>query len=144
MTRCQRNIALLFTILSALLVAPVDSLAQRAPQRRSEVITVPTGVYFIGNPCALDGSGEDVMLAGGSIELIYDRQGRLLGVQYHEVFGVGTVSGLEYAVIYEEEHRYSGRRERFASRLVVTGGDSVFTDEYSGLVGSLNRTYSCT
>ena len=134
----------MFAFMLAALIAPSTVDAAKRSRGETVVVAVPQGVYVIENPCALDGTGESIVLTSGSIVLTYDRRERLSSVRYQDVTGIGEVSGETYAVAYEESHHYQGHREQFASQMIVTGDGSRLTEQYSGWIPALNRTVSCT
>lgn len=101
-------------------LVPESSVAARCSRGDAVVVPIPQGVYVIDNPCARAGAGESIALTSGSSVLTYDRKGRLSEVTYHDVTGVGEVSGAPYTAAYEESHRYNGNRERFSSELIVS------------------------
>jgi hypothetical protein len=144
MARWKRVTILLFIVFLASSVASSPSAAAaRMTGLNATVVPILPGVYVITNPCALSGSGEDITLVSGQVSLDYDYRGRLRHVEYQDVRGVGAVSGEEYAIAYQEFHRYVVRREHFQSKLVATGQGMVMTEKYAGWTESLKHTLSC-
>jgi hypothetical protein len=133
---CAVALTLIFTGLVTISVAA-------APTSHGDIITTMADGISVINPCALAGTGEAVLLTGGTVVLTYDRWDRLIRVHYRDVQGIGLVSSTVYAVTYEETHRYQGPHERFSSRLTVTGGGTSFREEYTGRTDQLAQTSSC-